>query len=70
MLNSAVAAYYYLRVLMYMYFKEPVKELGKIDISPAYVVVMLVSIGALLYLGIFPRDFFLLAQKSVSIFGQ
>jgi hypothetical protein len=31
---------------------------------------MLVSIGALLYLGIFPRDFLLLAQKSVSIFVQ
>ena len=70
MLNSAVAAYYYLRVLMYMYFKEPVKELGKIDMSPAYVVVMLVSVGALLYLGIFPRGFLLLAQQSVAIFGQ
>jgi NADH-quinone oxidoreductase subunit N len=70
MLNSAVAAYYYLRVLMYMYFKEPVKELGKVDMSPAYVLVMLVSVGALLYLGIFPRDFLLLAQKSVAIFGQ
>ena len=70
MLNSAVSAYYYLRVLMYMYFKEPVKELGKVDMSPAYVVVMLVSVGALLYLGIFPRGFILLAQQSVAIFGQ
>ncbi|MGD0657816.1 MAG: NADH-quinone oxidoreductase subunit N [Syntrophorhabdales bacterium] len=70
MLNSAVSAYYYLRVLMYMYFKEPVKELGKVDMSPAYVVVMLVSVGALLYLGIFPRGFMLLAQQSVAIFGQ
>ncbi len=70
MLNSAVAAYYYLRVLMYMYFKEPVKDLGKVDMSPVYVLVMLVSVGALLYLGIFPRDFLLLAQKSVAIFGQ
>jgi NADH-quinone oxidoreductase subunit N len=70
MLNSAVAAYYYLRVLMYMYFREPVKDLGKIDMSPAYVLVMLVSVGALLYLGIFPRGFLLLAQQSVAIFGQ
>jgi len=68
--NSAVAAYYYLRVLMYMYFREPEKELGSIDISPAYVLVMLVSVGALLYLGIFPRDFLLIAQKSVSIFAR
>jgi NADH-quinone oxidoreductase subunit N len=70
MLNSAVSAYYYLRVLMYMYFKEPIKELGKVDMSPAYVVVMLVSVVALLYLGIFPRGFLLLAQQSVAIFGQ
>jgi NADH-quinone oxidoreductase subunit N len=70
MLNSAVSAYYYLRVLMYMYFKEPIKDLGKVDMSPAYVVVMLVSVGALLYLGIFPRGFMLLAQQSVAIFGQ
>ncbi len=67
-LNSAVAAYYYLRVLMYMYFKEPVKELGGVDMSPAYVVVMLVSVAALLYLGIFPRDVLLMAQKSVALF--
>ncbi len=67
MLNSAVAAYYYLRVLMYMYFKEPVKELGKIDMSPAYVLVMLVSVAAVLYLGIMPRDFLLLAQKAVAV---
>jgi NADH-quinone oxidoreductase subunit N len=67
-LKSAVAAYYYLRVLMYMYFKEPVKELGGIDMSPGYVLVMLVSVGMLFYLGMFPRDVVLLAQKSVAIF--
>jgi NADH-quinone oxidoreductase subunit N len=67
-LNSVVAAYYYLRVLMYMYFKEPERELGAIDFSPAYVFVILVSIAALLYTGIWPRTVILLAQRSVSIF--
>jgi NADH-quinone oxidoreductase subunit N len=67
-LNSVVAAYYYLRVLMYMYFKEPERELGAIDFSPAYVFVILVSIAALLYTGIWPRTVILLAQHSVSIF--
>jgi NADH:ubiquinone oxidoreductase subunit 2 (subunit N) len=52
---------------MYMYFKEPVKDLGRIDLSPAYVVVMLVSVGAVLYLGIVPREFVLLAQKAVMV---
>jgi NADH-quinone oxidoreductase subunit N len=68
MLNSAVAAFYYLRVLMYMYFKDPVKEIGKIDMSAGYVIVMLISVAALLYMGIFPRDFLLMAQKAVAIF--
>jgi NADH-quinone oxidoreductase subunit N len=68
MLNSVVAAYYYLRVLMYMYFKEPERELGVVDFSPAYVIVILVSVAALLYMGIVPRDVLLLAQQSVSIF--
>ena len=68
MLNSAVAAYYYLRVLMYMYFKDPVKEIGKIDMSAGYVVVMLISVAALIYMGVFPRDFLLMAQKAVAIF--
>jgi preprotein translocase subunit Sec61beta len=51
-----------------MYFKEPERELGAIDLSPAYVIVMLVSIAALFYMGILPREVLLLAQKSVSIF--
>ena len=67
-LNSAVAAYYYLRVLMYMYFKEPAREIGKVDMSPLYVVVMLACVAALFYLGIFPRDVVMLAQRSVSLF--
>jgi NADH-quinone oxidoreductase subunit N len=67
-LNSVVAAYYYLRVLMYMYFKEPERELGPIDFSPGYVIVILVSIAALFYLGILPREVLLLAQRSVGIF--
>jgi len=67
-LSSAVAAYYYLRVLMYMYFKEPERELGAVDLSPAYVIVILISIAALLYMGILPREVFLLAQQSVCIF--
>ena len=53
---------------MYMYFKEPERELGAVDFSPAYVIVILVSIAALLYMGILPRDVLLLAQQSVSIF--
>ena len=67
-LNSVVAAYYYLRVVMYMYFREPAGEMGRPDFSPAYTVVIAVSIWALFHMGIFPREFLLIAQKSVGIF--
>lgn len=69
-LNSAVAAYYYLRVIMYMYFKEPEGEEKKIAFSPAYTLAIVISVWALFHMGIFPREFFLIAQKSVGIFTQ
>ncbi|MDP2839594.1 MAG: NADH-quinone oxidoreductase subunit N, partial [Syntrophales bacterium] len=67
-LNSVVAVYYYLRVIMYMYFKEPEGEIGRMDLSPAYAVVIVISIWALLHMGIFPRSFLLIARESVNIF--
>jgi NADH-quinone oxidoreductase subunit N len=67
-LNSVIAAYYYLRVVMFMYFREPTKEIGKIEIAPAYILVILISIWAVIHMGIFPRDFLLMAMDTVSIF--
>ena len=68
-LNSAVAAYYYLRVMMYMYFKETIGEPAPVDRAPQYGFVMLVCIWALLHMGIFPKAFMLIAQKAVGIFS-
>lgn len=67
-LNSVVAAFYYLRVMMYMYFKEPVGDEGAIDKAPQYAVVMLVCIWALFHMGIFPKTFIMIAQKAIGIF--
>jgi len=67
-LNSVVAAYYYLRVIMYMYFKEGEREQGRVDISASYSLVLFVSTAALFYIGIFSRDFLLLAGEAVGIF--
>jgi len=68
-LNSVVAAYYYLRVMMYMYFKEPVRELGDIDHGPQYSFAMLICVWALIHMGVFPRMFLTLAGKAVQIFS-
>jgi NADH-quinone oxidoreductase subunit N len=68
-LNSAVAAYYYLRVIMFMYFKEPSTMAEPVDNAPQYGASMLICVWALLHIGIFPRCFLLLAQKAVGIFS-
>ncbi|MEW6335185.1 MAG: NADH-quinone oxidoreductase subunit N [Thermodesulfobacteriota bacterium] len=67
-LNSVVAAYYYLRVIMAMYFKDAAGESTLPDFSPAYSIVIAVCIWALFHMGVFPRDFLQIAQKSVGIF--
>ncbi|HEY3278845.1 MAG TPA: NADH-quinone oxidoreductase subunit N [Syntrophorhabdaceae bacterium] len=68
-LTSAIAAYYYLRVIMYMYFKEPSTMADPVENEPQYGASMLICIWALLHIGIFPRYFLLLAQKAVGIFS-
>jgi NADH-quinone oxidoreductase subunit N len=68
-LNSVVAAYYYLRVMMYLYFRETIGEPGAADKAPQYGLVMVICIWALLHMGIFPKTFILIAQKAVGIFS-
>jgi NADH-quinone oxidoreductase subunit N len=67
-LNSTVAAYYYLRVIVFMYFREAAGESGRPDFSPVYTAVIAISLWALFHMGIFPRDFLLIAGKSVNLF--
>jgi NADH-quinone oxidoreductase subunit N len=67
-LTSVVAAFYYLRIIMYMYFREPAGAPAETDSAPRYTLVMLICIYALLHMGIFPRIFLLLAKKAVEIF--
>ena len=67
-LNSAVAAYYYLRVMVYMYFREPEREVRVDLFSLAGVIAVILAVWGVLQLGIFPSDFLALAQRSVQIF--
>ena len=53
-LNAAIAAYYYLRVIVFMYMREP--EFGEpaLPVTPAMTAVMVVAGLAILYLGLAP----------------
>ncbi len=65
-LNSAVSAYYYLRIIMRMYMSEPdkVKE-PVLNTSTAMSAILFAAVVAVLVIGIFPEFFLNLAISSV-----
>ena len=64
-LNSAVAAYYYLRVLIYMYFREPEKAPEIKGFSATAVLAIIIAVWGVLNMGILPSAFLALARQSI-----
>lgn len=54
MLNAVVAAYYYLRVVVTLYMREPETDELPLPVSPATAAVLAVSAAGVLYLGLAP----------------
>lgn len=54
-LNAALAAFYYLRVVVYMYMRDPEDEPAPIDRHPFGSLALAVSVAGVLLLGIFPE---------------
>ncbi len=63
-LTSAMGAYYYLRVLYYLYMKEPVREVAAGRVGFVTAVVLVFACLATLYLGVFPDGFYTAAQAA------
>jgi NADH-quinone oxidoreductase subunit N len=53
-LNAALAAFYYLRVIVYMYMRDPEPEPAPLDTSPFGSVALALSVAGVIALGIFP----------------
>jgi NADH-quinone oxidoreductase subunit N len=68
---AAVSAYFYLRVVMVMYMRDPGEATGmpghgvRVVVSPATVVVLLVAAAAVLILGVFPDPLAKAAQSAI-----
>ena len=60
-LNSAISFYYYLKVIVFMYMKEPVKPLN-VTLSPMTLLVIAISVFGTIQLGIYPDPIISLAQ--------
>jgi NADH-quinone oxidoreductase subunit N len=65
-LNSAIAAYYYLRVIVYMYMREP--EGAPVAWTPSFAggVALAVAAAGIVLLGVMPAPFAELAQSAVA----
>ncbi|HEX8960122.1 MAG TPA: NADH-quinone oxidoreductase subunit N [Geobacteraceae bacterium] len=64
-LNSAASVYYYLRVMVYMYMKDPVEEFDWLKVTPALGLCVLVAVAGVLIPGVVPGYILEFAQKAV-----
>ena len=64
-LNSAVSLYYYLRVMVYMYFRDPVEDFAWVTLPVSVTVSIILAIAGSLYLGIVPGFVMELAKLAV-----
>src|SRR5579864_4255856 len=62
--NSAIGAYYYLRIIVVMYMKEPRKQVPVLPVSFGLGTALAVCVLATLYLGILPNRMLQYAQQS------
>jgi len=60
-LNSAISFYYYLKVIVYMYMKEPVQEF-QLSLTPITMLVIGIAVLGTVQLGIFPGPVISLAH--------
>ena len=65
-LNSAVGAYYYLRVIVVMYMREPRAEVPVLPVRLALGTALAVSVAATIYLGVIPGRVLEYAARSAS----
>ena len=66
-LNSLVAVYYYLRVTVVMYMREPVKEVGHLSFPISMIIALLITTFFTLHMGILPSSYLQLARESIAI---
>jgi NADH-quinone oxidoreductase subunit N len=66
-LNSAVAAYYYLRIIVVMYMREPREEVPVTPIPAGLGFALTLSLALTIYLGVLPNRVLEYASRSVGL---
>jgi len=65
-LNAALAAFYYLRVIVYMYMRDPEPDPAPLDSNPFGSVALAVSVAGVIALGLFPGAILRLLEVSAA----
>jgi len=65
--NSVIAAFYYLNVVRYMFFALPEQEEKAITLSPSLSVALAIALVMTLFIGLYPQPFIAWATRSVQI---
>ena len=64
-LNSAVSLYYYLRVMVYMYFRDPAEDFAWVKVNLGATISLVLALIGIFYLGILPGPVMELAKLAL-----
>jgi len=67
-LASLISVFYYLRIVVYMYMREPSREVDIVVENPALFLVLFFCLYGVLQLGLYPRSILILIQQAISLF--
>jgi NADH-quinone oxidoreductase subunit N len=67
-LNSLVSVYYYLRITVMIFMRQPADELDPIKLHPALVAALLITLFFTMQMGLFPSTYINLAKESIKFF--
>ncbi|MBT1072358.1 NADH-quinone oxidoreductase subunit N [Pelotalea chapellei] len=66
-LNSAASVYYYLRVMVYMYMKDPTEDFAWTKVSAPIALCLVLSVAGTMVLGIVPSIILQYAQEAIKL---
>lgn len=69
-INSAIGAYYYLKIIVVMYMRDSREEISVSSVSWGIATALAVSLAATLYLGVLPQRVLGFAQRSAKVLVQ
>ncbi len=63
-LNSVISVYYYLRITIMMFMKDPERQVSPIKFSPAIIIALLAALYGVIRLGVAPSSYMAMAKSA------